>query len=311
MTSLDSVSSYAKSYTNSELELVDWQRIATDLANAHGISFDPTRVSAVSGGSIAASYRCQGEQGSYFAKLASADSLSLFTAEAEGAAALAATDTLRVPTVQAVGVSDTCSYLVLEWVDFGRASSEAHARLGTQLAQLHRTTAQQHGWRRANFIGATPQMNEPMTDWRAFYRRCRWAPQLALARAKGFDEVAKRGDLVARHLDALLGHSPPPALLHGDLWSGNWAVDQAGQPVVFDPAVYFGDRETDLAMTRLFGGFDTAFYAAYQRAWPLPAGWQDRLPAYQLYHALNHLNLFGGGYLGQTHALLDQLECTI
>jgi fructosamine-3-kinase len=136
-------------------------------------------------------------------------------------------------------------------------------------------------------------------------------PQLALARARGFEAVATRGELVSHRLDELLGHVPEPALLHGDLWGGNWAVDELGQPVVFDPAVYFGDRETDLAMTRLFGGFDAEFYAAYERAWPLPVGWPDRLPAYQLYHVLNHLNLFGGGYLGQANSLLEQLERTI
>jgi protein-ribulosamine 3-kinase len=291
--------------------LVDWQRVATCFANDHGISFNPDRVTAVSGGSIAASYRCDGAQGSYFVKLAPADSAALFAAEAEGAEALANTDALRVPNVYAMGINDTSSYLVLEWVDFGHANSEVHARLGTQLAQLHRTGAERHGWRRANFIGATPQMNEPMTDWAQFYRRCRLLPQLALARARGFETVATRGELVSRRLDELLGHVPEPALLHGDLWGGNWAVDELGQPVVFDPAVYFGDRETDLAMTRLFGGFDAEFYAAYERAWPLPVGWPDRLPAYQLYHVLNHLNLFGGGYLGQANSLLEQLERTI
>lgn len=306
--SLGSVSSCAKSYTNSEFDLVDWQHIATHLANSHGIGLDPEQVSSVSGGSIAASYRCEGTQGSYFVKLGQVDAAALFVAEAEGAQALADTDTLRVPNVRAVGVTDANSYLVLEWIDFGQANGAMHARFGTELAQLHRTTAEQHGWPRANFIGATPQMNEPMTSWPQFYRHRRLLPQLALARARGFDELANRGNGLARRLDALLGHEPRPALLHGDLWGGNWAVDQTGRPVVFDPAVYYGDRETDLAMTRLFGGFDPEFYAAYQRAWPLPTGWQQRLPAYQLYHVLNHLNLFGGGYLGQTNALLDQLE---
>jgi len=306
--SLGLANSCAKSYADSESRLVDWQRIATALANDHGIGFDPARVSPVSGGSIAASYRCDGAQGSYFLKLAPTDSVALLVAEAEGAEALTDTNTIRVPKVQALGVSDTHAYLVLEWIDFGHPTKATHGCLGTRLAQLHRTAADQHGWHRANFIGATPQMNEPMTDWAQFYRRCRLLPQLALARSRGFDELAARGDRIANSLDGLLGHCPQPALLHGDLWGGNWAVDEVGQPVVFDAAVYFGDREADLAMTRLFGGFNAEFYAAYQDAWPLPAGWQDRLPAYQLYHVLNHLNLFGGGYLGQANSLLQGLE---
>jgi len=291
--------------------LADWQAIATHLANSHGVGFDHSRVTAVSGGSIAASYRCDGDQGSYFVKLGQAQGAELFIAEAEGATALADTGTIKVPRVIAVGAHDSYSYLVLQWVEFGHATHATHARLGTQLAELHRNGADRHGWHRANFIGATPQMNESTSAWPEFYRRCRLLPQLALARARGFGALATRGESVAGRLEDLLGHRPRPALLHGDLWGGNWAADQAGQPVVFDPAVHFGDRETDLAMTRLFGGFEAEFYAAYSDAWPLPAGWQDRVAVYQLYHVLNHLNLFGGGYAAQASALLEQVERSI
>jgi fructosamine-3-kinase len=182
--------------------------------------------------------------------------------------------------------------------------------MGTQLAELHRATSEQFGWRRANFIGATPQMNEPSKDWPTFYRRCRLQPQLEMVRAKGFGELATRVEAVVGRLGRILGHEPQPALQHGDLWGGNWAADESGQPVIFDSAIHYGDRETDLAMTRLFGGFGEAFYAAYEHAWPLPDGWQQRVAVYQLYHVLNHVNLFGGGYLGQATALLDRLEAT-
>ncbi len=288
--------------------MIDWQNIANDIANHHNIGFDPNSVTAVAGGDIARSFRCRGNEASYFVKLQAEEELSLLTAEAEGALALADTGTVRVPAVCGTGVSAPWCYLILEWVEFGTPTESSQALLGTALAALHRTAAAEHGWPRPNFIGATPQINKPAKSWSEFYIQRRLLPQLALANARGFGPLAKRGTVLAGRLGRLLEHDPQPSLLHGDLWSGNWGVDSADQPVLFDTAVYFGDRETDLAMTRLFGGFGLGFYDAYQRAWPLPEDWRQRLPAYQLYHVLNHLNLFGGGYLGQAVGLIDELE---
>lgn len=288
--------------------MVDWQSIASDIANDHNITFDPGAVSRVTGGDIARSFRCRGSGGSYFIKLQAQAEMNVLAAEAEGAMALSETGALRVPAVYGIGISPPWAYLILEWVDFGNPTEYAQQRLGAALAALHRTTTAEHGWPRPNFIGATPQMNQPLEDWPEFYRQRRLLPQLALANSHGFATVAQRGMALVPNLDKLLDHGPAPSLLHGDLWSGNWGVDQAGQPVVFDTAVYFGDRETDLAMTRLFGGFSAGFYAAYETTWPLPVGWRDRLPAYQLYHVLNHLNLFGGGYVAQAVGLIDELE---
>lgn len=288
--------------------MVDWQSIANDIANYHNIAINPDAVTAVSGGSIASSFRCEGALGSYFVKLQPQAEIDVLTAEAEGAAALADTKTLRVPAVHGVGVSAPWAYLVLEWVNFRNPTEAAQTSCGAALAALHRRTAAEHGWPRPNFIGATPQVNQPLPHWPEFYCHRRLLPQLALAHSHGFEALAQRGTDLVANLDKLLGHEPAPSLLHGDLWGGNWAVDRSGQPVVFDPAVYFGDRETDLAMTRLFGGFSTGFYRAYEAAWPLPGGWQDRLPAYQLYHVLNHLNLFGGGYRAQALDLIGALE---
>jgi fructosamine-3-kinase len=164
----------------------------------------------------------------------------------------------------------------------------------------HRRPGPRFGWPRDNYIGATPQANAWCDDWAEFWRERRLRPQLEQARSKGFD----LGKIALE--DLLIKHQPEPALLHGDLWSGNAGFTAEG-PVVFDPAVYYGDREADLAMTELFGGFPREFYDAYNEAWPLEAGYAQRKHLYNLYHLLNHLNLFGGGYLGQVSSTLRLL----
>src|SRR5262249_29793225 len=154
---------------------------------------------------------------------------------------------------------------------------------------------------RVNTIGMTPQINEADSDWIRFFRERRLRYQLDLAVGNGYGgDLQKQGAQLLERMHGLFaGHRPQPSLLHGDLWGGNWGATADGTPVIFDPAVYFGDREADIAMTRLFGGFDTSFYGAYESAWPLEAGWQARTTLYNLYHVLNHLNLFGAGYLSQ------------
>ena len=290
--------------------MIDWHDIANEIANRHAVVFDPNQVTSVVGGDIAGAYRCRGKPNDYFVKLLVQDELTVLTAEAEGMAALADAGAVRTPAVFGVGVSKPWAYLVMEWIDFGTRTSRVQQRLGTGLAALHRTTHDDHGWPRPNFIGANPQINQPEASWADFYWHCRLLPQLTMAESRGFAAVSARGKRLAEHCDRLLQHRPVASLLHGDLWGGNWAADAAEQPVIFDPAVYFGDRETDLAMTRLFGGFGPRFYAAYEAAWPLPDRWENRLPLYQLYHVLNHLNLFGGGYLAQAMALIDKLEAS-
>jgi fructosamine-3-kinase len=233
----------------------------------------------------------------------------LLEAEAAGLRELAGAAALRVPNVLAVGVAGSQAFLALQWIDFRAASSRTEARLGEQLARQHRVTAPGFGWNRDNTIGASPQHNAWIDDWARFFAERRVGFQLDLAVQQGQSgRLIDRGRSLCERLDVLLrGHHPVPSLLHGDLWGGNWAADEAGRPVVFDPAVYFGDREADLAMTRLFGGFGRAFYDAYESAWPLEAGSMLRFDLYNLYHVLNHLNLFGGGYRGQAEALIDRL----
>ncbi len=181
--------------------------------------------------------------------------------------------------------------------------------LGQQLAAMHRTTTNEFGWRRNNTIGSTPQINIGEQDWVMFYREQRLRFQLDLANEHGYGgDLLRHGELLLEKLPVFFAsYQPVPSLLHGDLWGGNHAVLHDDTPVIFDPAVYYGDREADLAMTELFGGFGSGFYAAYREAWPLDPGYRIRRDLYNLYHVLNHLNLFGGGYRGQAEQLIDRL----
>ena len=210
---------------------------------------------------------------------------------------LAATKAIRVPKVIEVTVQDGEARIVLERIEFEKTTGEIEGLLGEQLAAMHRCTVGKFGWHRDNTIGLTPQRNTQTGDWLAFFRKQRLEFQLQLAARNGYGgELSSLGEKIVDKLPEIFDkHDPVPSLLHGDLWGGNWgAMD--GQPIIFDPAVYYGDRETDIAMTKLFGGFGPAFYEAYETAWPLTDGSEARLKLYQLYHVLNHLNLFGAGY---------------
>jgi fructosamine-3-kinase len=232
----------------------------------------------------------------------------MFEAEAEGLAELKKAGALRVPEVYGVGTDVDGAYIEIERLELQRGGDRAAAMLGAGLAALHRHTADLHGWHRDNTIGPTPQHNLQSDDWVAFFRTQRLQFQLTLAERNGYTgELQDLGHRLAKRLgDLFKGYDPAPSLLHGDLWAGNWGVAD-GAPVIFDPAVYYGDRETDIAMTQLFGGFGAAFYREYERAWPLAAGNAQRLELYKLYHVLNHLNLFGSGYLGQALTILRRL----
>ncbi|UCG97623.1 MAG: fructosamine kinase family protein [Burkholderiales bacterium] len=259
---------------------------------------------AVGGGDIAAAYRVEAGVQRAFLKVGAG--AHPFDAEAAALAEIGATRTLRAPRVLAHGVAADAGFLLLEWIDL--AGDGDWAAAGRQLAALHACVQPAYGWPRDNTIGATPQFNSPGADWAEFYRERRLRPQFALARSRRLLSLAALEQRACRAADALLaGHAPPPSLLHGDLWRGNLAFDRDGVPVVFDPATYHGDAETDLAMTRLFGGFAERFYRAYDESRAPAAGAARRLPLYQLYHVLNHANLFGGGYVAQAIALIGRL----
>jgi len=277
---------------------------------ALGRAVTPQSVQPASGGCIHACYRVQAGTVGIFVKLNSARYADAFAAEADGLAALREAGT-RAPEPLAHGAAETHAFLALELLDLGGTTDGA--ALGRMLAAQHRACGERYGWHRDNYIGATPQPNALNEDWTAFWRERRLKPQLALAEANGHGRAVRAEvERLADSLGAFFrGYTPAASLLHGDLWSGNAGGLADGSPVVFDPAVYRGDREADLAMTELFGGFPRAFYAAYRDAWPLDAGYAVRRDLYNLYHVLNHLNLFGPGYLGQAQTLLRRLLAEI
>jgi protein-ribulosamine 3-kinase len=225
-----------------------------------------------------------------FVKQRAAQHADAFAAEADGLEALR--PHVRVPGVLAHGVKDGKAFIALEPLDLKRGGE--WAAMGRMLANLHRVHGERFGWHRDNYIGSSPQRNGWCDDWSEFWRERRLRPQL--------ERAGLRADLER----LLEGHQPQPSLLHGDLWSGNVGFTKEG-PVLFDPAVYYGDREADVAMTELFGGFPREFYDAYDELLPLAAGYEKRKHLYNLYHLLNHLNLFGGGYLGQVKSTLRLL----
>lgn len=283
------------------------QELDEAIGLATGQAFEAIAQREAGGGCINRGLILSGRDGRrFFVKLNDARHADMFAAEAEGLAELEAAAAIRVPHPIFHGMAHGQAYLILEWLPL-----EGHgdgAELGRRLADLHRITRRNFGWHRDNTIGSTNQPNTPMSDWRAFYRERRLGFQLRLAASNGAPrELLVRTERLLDVVDSFFpGYDPAPSLLHGDLWGGNHGFAH-GQPVLFDPAVYFGDREADLAMTELFGGFPADFYAAYRDAWPLDQGYATRKTLYNLYHVLNHFNLFGGGYASQARAMVDRL----
>lgn len=251
----------------------------------------------------------QSADGHQFIKSGPAAAQAMFAAEADGLAALRATGAVRVPAVIDCGADGENAWIVLERLDLRQLDRAAGAALGRALAQLHRVRGPHFGWGRDNFIGLGFQENAPDDSWPLFYARRRLLPQLRRARGNGMERtLCDKGERLAESVAAFfVGGHPEPSLLHGDLWSGNAGRLPDGTPAIFDPAVYYGDREADVAMTELFGGFPESFYAAYREAWPLSEGFETRKTLYNLYHILNHFNLFGAGYLGQARRMIDRL----
>ena len=248
-----------------------------------------------------------------FVKTADSTELPRLTAEAEGLRALRDAGCVRVPTVYSCAVAGNRAELVVERLDLRPLDRPSGAALGAALAALHRHHGPRYGWANNNFIGATPQANDWHDAWPLFFADRRLAPQLRLARQNGMERIlAERGEGLLERLPALfLDYRPAPSLLHGDLWGGNAGALPDGTPVIFDPACYYGDRETDIAMAELFGGFPDSFYAAYRSACPLDVGYETRKTLYNLYHILNHFNLFGAGYLGQARRMIDRLRAEL
>jgi protein-ribulosamine 3-kinase len=284
------------------------EELAASISESLGVRLQAKPAARVHGGSINECYRWESGDGPVFVKVASVASRTMLEAEAAGLAELGRANAVRVPSVLGAGAAGASSWLALEWVRFGSRTAASERALGEQLASQHRCQAAAFGWHRDNTIGSTPQSNGWAQDWVSFFRDRRLRYQLDLAARNGAAGLPRRGEALLDRLGELFGgYRPVPSLLHGDLWGGNWAADERGLPVIFDPATYYGDREADLAMTRLFGGFGEGFYGAYEATWPLDPGARRRTTLYNLYHVLNHFNLFGAGYLAQAMSMIDTL----
>jgi fructosamine-3-kinase len=287
----------------------DFSPVAAIIAAGSGRAFHIETCRSVAGGSIHSAWELAGAGQRYFLKCSETTALPMFQAEADGLAALNATAAIRVPQVVGCGVTPGYAYLVIEYLDLRGLDRTAGTALGQALAAMHRNTGAEFGWARDNFIGATPQMNTAHDSWPRFFAERRLAPQLALAATRGMDRsLLNLGTALTEKISGFFfSYRPQPSLLHGDLWSGNAAALPDGLPAIYDPAVYHGDREADVAMAELFGGFPDSFYATYREAWPLDPGYETRKILYNLYHVLNHFNLFGMSYHGQAKRMLERL----
>lgn len=263
--------------------------------------------SSVIGGCINQASKIEGQDGRiYFLKQNNLKFLPFFEAEARALMEIEETGTIQVPQVIVFGETEGKSFLILEFMKQGSSSKAGQKQLGRELAQLHQVEKPFFGWDMDNCIGATPQPNPKSENWVDFYRTHRLIHQFELAKQKGkrFDQV----ETLLTGLDFFFAdYIPTPSLLHGDLWGGNASYDAKGSPFIFDPATYYGDRETDLAFTYMFGGFSSDFYQAYQETYPLDSGFTERKILYNLYHELNHFNLFGGGYANSAQSSINTL----
>lgn len=267
-----------------------------------------TQADDIYGGSINDVYRLDTSVGRFFLKTNRADGFpSLFTSEVKGLELLRSVGELRIPEVIAQGEEAGITFLLMEYITPEEEDRDFQARFGRALAKLHRHSHASFGLDHDNHIGLLPQVNTPNRDWVEFLVECRFEPLVKMAR--DHQRIAE-GDVLRfeRLYTKLPGWIPAelPALLHGDLWKNNYIAAEGGQAVLIDPAVYYGHREMDLAMTKLFGDFDREFYEAYNEEEPLEKGWEDRMDLCNLYPLLVHLNLFGGTYAGRVGAVLRQ-----
>lgn len=282
------------------------------ISEATGKPFNADSNQHTGGGSINQAMKISDGDSSYFVKLNRPGLLSMFEAEAAGLKELAQSDFVT-PAVICFGKNSQTAWLVLQNLQLEGGSQQSFATAGETFARMHQIRNERFGWSMNNTIGSTPQINDWTTEWSNFWKKHRFGYQIKLAAEKGFSrKLIDKASRLTEQCQQFFTHDPFPSLLHGDLWSGNLSFDEKGQPAIYDPAVYYGDREADLAMTELFGGFNRSFYDAYNQAFPLHAGYPVRKRLYNLYHILNHMNLFGGGYehqaLSMTESLLSEIR---
>lgn len=265
-------------------------------------------VSPIGGGSINDAFRFETEVGDFFVKKNIASRYpQMFEKEAKGLKILAAAKEIDVPEVLATATHENQSFLILDYIQSAPKQSNFWEDFGQRLANLHKHSQENFGLNHSNYIGSLYQSNIFHKTWSDFFREERLEAQLKLARDQGQigRETVSAFNRFYRRMDEILPVEPP-ALLHGDLWSGNFMVNKNGLAVIIDPAVYYGHREMDLAMSQLFGGFAPEFYRAYDLAFPLESGWQQRMDYCNLYPLMVHVNLFGGSYLASVKRILSK-----
>lgn len=286
----------------------DWSIIADHISQKLDEEITFQAPQSIGGGCINQTWKVTDQRGrNWFVKTNKPFRVEMFNAEMQGLEAILTTQSIRTPKPICFGQSKQHSFLVLEYLELG--GSPNPTLTGAQLAHMHQHTWETFGWTRDNTIGSTAQINTPKNNWISFWQEHRLGFQLKLALQKGLShQTYDAGMELSSLMDQFFtDYHPSPSLLHGDLWGGNCSVDISGNPVIYDPAVYFGDRETDLAMTELFGGFGNRFMSSYDEHYPIDVGYPTRKTLYNLYHIMNHYNLFGGSYSSQADSMIHSL----
>jgi fructosamine-3-kinase len=289
--------------------MLNWAAVVESIQEVTNKGFKFLSANELSGGDINRVYLLVGLEQKYFVKINKPELLTMFETEALGLIALSETGTLKVPEVVTYGITENNAFLVLEYIELCSLTLFSSQELGKQLAELHQQKQPYFGWQQDNFIGHNAQKNTQRNDWVSFWQEQRLAEQLELASRNGYTgKLQTLGQTLISQVPYFFeDYQSQASLLHGDLWSGNAAATTKGQAVIYDPACYYGDREADIAMTELFGGFSAEFYQAYDKVWPLDSGYHQRKLLYNVYHILNHLNLFGSSYLSQAEIMMRQL----
>ncbi len=264
-------------------------------------------IKAISGGCINETFKLETNQSSFFLKINSSRLYpGMFATEAKGLNLLSEANEITIPAVILADEHETNSFLILEWIERGKRTKNFFENFGTKLARLHKHSNECFGLDHDNYIGSLPQYNKPDKNGVEFFIQQRLVKQIEIAKEHNNieDSTINQFDKLFKKLPQLIPNEKP-SLLHGDLWNGNYMTDKSGTACLIDPAVYYGYREVDLAMTKLFGGFDSEFYGSYNNEYPLQQGWQQRLDIFNLYPLMVHVNLFGQGYLGQVKQILS------
>lgn len=288
--------------------MINWLAICNQIQQVSGLRVDSNFIQSVGGGCINSAYIVGKQKQRVFIKTNRQSMLQMFKAEARGLNTMALAEAILVPEVICVGTRENIAFIAMQAFSFGHDKTHSYRNFGLQLAKLHRYQQPRFGAETDNTIGSTPQHNRWMDNWFDYWREHRLGFQLNLAKQnRASIALIDDGLVLAEKMEQLFDQPPTAACLHGDLWNGNWAFNRNGQPVIFDPAHYFGDREADIAMTKLFGRAPADFYAAYHDSYPLNDNYTTRETFYNVYHILNHYNLFGGGYAEQAHRMIQGL----